>query len=289
MPDEEWVWGDPSGDDDRPACAADADETPPQQPYRLMETITEWVAHVVGVCSDAWDGVRQAYDQHTRRDEYRQMQADNDIAASVADLRGVKAMVHARLIELRAESDTHASKVLAHAQRRNTDDALVHFRLKMLYDAQYKHTQSTMSAIEAHIVALEATGMNRRVVRALRRGSAACDEDDEQAAEDAIDDLAEQHSTTSRIIQLLSEAPNLALDDGAVDQEEELQRWLRQQPPPAPAVEGDEEEGRSPQQLSALYQHQFPLAPTHTHASSSSSSSSSSLSPCESRLPTSAS
>ena len=194
--------------------------------YPLMAALSDWVAQVVEACSGAWDGICKAYDNHSRRDEYRQMQADNDIAASVADLRGVKALVHSRLIELRAESDTHASKVLAYAQARNQPDARVHFRLKMLYDAQYKHTQSTMSAIEAHIVALEATAVNRRVVRALRRGSAACDEDDEQTAEDAIDDLAEQQSTTTRIIELLSAAPNLAVDDGEVD--EELSQWLQQ-------------------------------------------------------------
>lgn len=227
----------------------------PPPPYPLMAALSDWVAQVVDACSGAWDGMCKAYDNHVRRDEYRQMQADNDIAASVADLRGVKALVHSRLIELRAESDTHASKVLAYAQARNQPDARVHFRLKMLYDAQYKHTQSTMSAIEAHIVALEATAVNRRVVRALRRGSAVCDEDDEQTAEDVIDDLAEQQSTTTRIIELLSAAPNLAVDDGEVD--EELSQWLKQS-------QSDQQPQERQHKGPPGYHHsQLPAVPTH--------------------------
>lgn len=188
-------------------------------------------------CASAWASVWETYDFHTRREEYRQIQSENDIAASVAELRDVKAFVHSRLIELRAEAESHAKKVLKSMHDSCLRDARVHFGLKLLYDRQYLHTQETMSAIEAHIVSLEAMAVNRRVVRALRKGAAAATgggDESELHADQAIDELAEQHETTQRIIDLLAQtSSNVAVDE---DIDEQLHAWLSTQTsPPAPS------------------------------------------------------
>lgn len=188
---------------------------------------------LAGACECAWNQLVQACDGQLRKLEYRQIQADNDIAESVAELRSVKASVNARLIELRAECDSNESKVLTLAASPKTrPDACVHFRLKTLYEAQYKHTQLTLSAIEAHIVALEATAVNRRVVRALRKGASCATPQDEDDAADTIDDLADQYSTTTRIMQILSAPPNLTVLDNPDEEtaaDAEMSAWLLQQ------------------------------------------------------------
>jgi hypothetical protein len=102
-----------------------------------------------------------------------------------------------------------------------------------MYEAQVTHTQNTMTAIETHVICLEATAINRRVIRALRAGAKAGggEEGWVTATSDAADEMHEYHDTTARVMQVLAEAPPLA---GAADEselDEEMRLWMMEAPP----------------------------------------------------------
>jgi hypothetical protein len=196
-----------------------------------MDTISNGARFVYG-------GIHSLYEQHSRRDEFRRLQADTTVASSIAELRSVKAFVSARLIELRAETVSHAGSATICYDQGNHDDALAHYRLKLLYDAQITHTQRTAAAIEAHIISLEAQAIHRKVLRALKCGVDAHSLDDLDCAEDdaeiAVDTLSESHATSLRIMEVLSSAP--ALDTGATNTA--MVEWMgRAMPGGAPHTE----------------------------------------------------
>lgn len=193
--------------------------------YRLIES---------GITA-LWDGMQWAYEQqllplyeqHVRRNEYRAMTLDNDIMQCVAELRSVKAVVQQRIDDLREQSQDRGAAALRCVSAASMTDARDHFRLKMLYDAQYDKAQRTLMAIEAHIVSMEASLVNRRVMRALRTAassSRAHGGDDDEEFEDAMDDLAEQNRTSQLVRESVEGAAELLADNTEV--EEHMQQWL---------------------------------------------------------------
>lgn len=193
--------------------------------YRLIES---------GITA-LWDGVQWAYEQqllplyeqHIRRNEYRAMTLDNGIMQCVAELRSVKAVVQQRIDDLREQSQDRGAAALRCVSAASMTDARDHFRLKMLYDAQYDKAQRTLMAIEAHIVSMEASLVNRRVMRALRTAassSRAHGGDDEEEFDEAMDDLAEQNRTSQLVRESVEGAAELLSDNTEV--EEHMQQWL---------------------------------------------------------------
>lgn len=185
-----------------------------------------------------WEGVQfvyekqllPLYDQHMRRNEFRAITLDNDIMACVAELRSVKAVVQQRIDDLREQSQERGAAALACVSAAAMSDARDHFRLKMLYDAQYEKAQRTLMAIEAHVVSMEASLVNRRVMRALRTAATSSsinnyDEDDNFV--DTMDELAEQNRTSQLVRESVEGAPDLVSDNDEV--EELMQQWLERQ------------------------------------------------------------
>jgi hypothetical protein len=181
-----------------------------------------------------YGGVQSLYDQHTRRDEFRRLQADNSVAASIAELRSVKSFVSARIIELRAEAALHETSVLQHSKNGSEEDAIAHFRLKLLYDGQITHTLQTAAAIEAHIISLEAQAIQRKVLRALKVGANAhspLDMDEEESVAEAVSDtLSESRSTSMRIMEILSCSPDQPGDDNTNKTVEAMRQWIGDRP-----------------------------------------------------------
>jgi len=143
---------------------------------------------------------------------------------TVTRLEAVQRDVSRRETELRDKIEEHRTKAGEYAAmpgRRR--EAKVQIRLKMLYDAQLQNTHRTLTAIASHLLAIEAAVLNRQVLSALHDGSRALGHrgTDEDAVEDLLDSLDEQHSTTASIMEIIQERPPdaAALDDDAVEQE----------------------------------------------------------------------
>lgn len=207
------------------AAAADSSEVA----YALLESLES------GVCA-LFSGVKWAYEeqllplyeQHVRRSEYRAMTLDNDIMQCVAELRSVKVLVQQRILELREQSTERGAQALRCVTETGFSDARDQFRLKMLYDAQYEKAQRTLMAIEAHVVSMEASLVNRRVMRALRSAAISTntntEKEEQDEFDDALDDLAEHNRTSQLVRESIEGAPDMLTNDSEVD--EHMRRWL---------------------------------------------------------------
>lgn len=178
----------------------------------MRSAVSSMMTTVSDVVSDAYSAVVSAIEQHQRADEFRQLQADNDIADSLAELRTVKAAAGARVLELKAERTTHRRDACA---ADSTDDARISVKLLLMYTKQYKHASETLLAIEAHIMSLETYAVHRRVIRALRTAGTQDDFDDE--ADVVSEHAAERFGSSQRVLEMLRDVPSAIVDDSDVD------------------------------------------------------------------------
>ena len=92
-------------------------------------------------------------------------------------------------------------------------------RLHMLYDMQVNHCQSTMTAIESHIISLESLSLNKKVCSALKSSNYVngFETIDENILEDAVEKLDDRNLSTSEFLKALGDVPSLDIDDSMID------------------------------------------------------------------------
>jgi hypothetical protein len=167
--------------------------------------------------SKLYASVSSFYEQRSRANDYRRMQADNSMAACIAELRSVKAAAQERITAMRVETAVHARALGSELQDNDTEAAKVSTTLMLMYRTQCIHAMDTLVAIEAHILLLETHAVNRRVVRALK-SAGPTDDCEETDAEDALDLATERHDTSQRIMQIMREVPSSMVSQESVEQ-----------------------------------------------------------------------
>lgn len=155
---------------------------------------------------------------------------------TVAKLERVRETVVERERRLWEKMEHHRDRAAEHAGRGNLREAKMQIRLRMLYDGQIQNTQRTLTAIESHLVAIQSAVLNREVFLALHEGSRALGHrgHDEDAVDDVLAELDEQHDQTRAIMDIIQENPPDAasLDEDAIESELALLMCPTAEPPP---------------------------------------------------------
>ncbi len=128
---------------------------------------------------------------------------------TVARLERVRETVAGRERCLWERMENHRKRAADYAAEGKVREARMQIRLRMLYDGQILNTQRTLTAIESHLVAIQSAVLNREVFTALHEGSRALGHrgHDEDAVDEVLDALDEQHDQTRAIMDIIQENP----------------------------------------------------------------------------------
>jgi hypothetical protein len=137
---------------------------------------------------------------------------------TVAKLERVRETVVVRERRLWERMEQHREKAAENACVGRLREAKMEIRLRMLYDGQIQNAQRTLTAIESHLVAIQSAVLNREVFLALHEGSRALGHrgHDEDAVDDVLAELDEQHDRTRAIMDIIQENPP---DEDAIENE----------------------------------------------------------------------
>ena len=142
---------------------------------------------------------------------------------TVEGLSAVRKAVTDRERELQEKMVEHRHKAKEYAESGQIREARLQIRLRMLYDSQVQNVQRTLTAIESHLCALQSAELNRSVLVALHDSSRALGRRgyDDDAVDDMLEKLDEQHTQTRDILDMIN-TPSLdaaSLDDSDIDAE----------------------------------------------------------------------
>ena len=173
---------------------------------------------------------------------------------TIAQLECVREKVYQREKNLRERMEEHRSLAIEYAKKKQTREAKMQIRLRLLYDNQLVNVQKTLTAIESHVIAVQSASLNRDVFLALNDSSRALGDNiqDEDFVDDVLETLDEQTNNAQHIMELINSKP---LDISALedhDIEDELKSLM----------EVEEEEPRNPQQKNTALLPVFPNVPT---------------------------
>ena len=157
---------------------------------------------------------------------------------TIQRLESVREQVFQRESTLRETMEKHRRLASDYARRKQVREAKMQIRLRLLYDNQVMAVQKTLTAIESHLVAIQSANLNREVFLALHDSSRALGKgslQDEDAVDDVLERLDEQHLQSQNIMDIINTSPldaNTLTDD---DVEKELQALMQddtENPPP---------------------------------------------------------
>ena len=131
----------------------------------------------------------------------------------------VREEVTQREQKMRESVQTYLTKAKEFMKNNMKREARVMVRLHMLYDMQVNHCQSTMTAIESHIISLESLSLNKKVCSALKSSNYVngFETIDENILEDAVEKLDDRNLSTSEFLKALGDVPSLDIDDSMID------------------------------------------------------------------------
>ena len=131
----------------------------------------------------------------------------------------VREEVTQREQKMRESVQTYLTKAKEFMKNNMKREARVMVRLHMLYDMQVNHCQSTMTAIESHIISLESLSLNKKVCSALKSSNYVngFETIDENILEDAVEKLDDRNLSTSEFLKALGDVPSLDIDDTMID------------------------------------------------------------------------
>lgn len=131
----------------------------------------------------------------------------------------VREEVTQREQKMRESVETYLTKAKEFMKNNMKREARVMVRLHMLYDMQVNHCQSTMTAIESHIISLESLSLNKKVCSALKSSNYVngFETIDENILEDAVEKLDDRNVSTSEFLKALGDVPSLDIDDTMID------------------------------------------------------------------------
>ena len=131
----------------------------------------------------------------------------------------VREEVTQREQKMRESVQVYLNKAKEFMKNNMKREARVMVRLHMLYDMQVNHCQSTMTAIESHIISLESLSLNKKVCSALKSSNYVngFETIDENILEDAVEKLDDRNLSTSEFLKALGDVPSLDIDDTMID------------------------------------------------------------------------
>ena len=131
----------------------------------------------------------------------------------------VREEVTQREQKMRESVETYLTKAKEFMKNNMKREARVMVRLHMLYDMQVNHCQSTMTAIESHIISLESLSLNKKVCSAVKSSNYVngFETIDENILEDAVEKLDDRNLSTSEFLKALGDVPSLDIDDTMID------------------------------------------------------------------------
>lgn len=149
---------------------------------------------------------------------------------TIRRLESVREQVFQRESTLRETMEKHRRLASDYARQKQVREAKMQIRLRLLYDNQVMAVQKTLTAIESHLVAIQSANLNREVFLALHDSSRALGKgslQDEDAVDDVLERLDEQHLQSQNIMDIINTSPmdaNTLTDD---DVEKELQALMQ--------------------------------------------------------------
>lgn len=142
---------------------------------------------------------------------------------TIAQLECVREKVYQREKNLREQMEEHRSLAIEYAKKKQTREAKMQIRLRLLYDNQLVNVQKTLTAIESHVIAVQSASLNRDVFLALNDSSRALGDNiqDEEFVDDVLETLDEQTNNAQHIMELINSKPLdvSALEDDDIEHE----------------------------------------------------------------------
>lgn len=147
------------------------------------------------------------------------------IEETIARLEHVRQQVSDREEALRKKMEMHKENAMHFARQKQVREARVQIRLRLLYDRQVMAVQKILTAIESHLIAIQSALLNREVFLALHDSSRALGKGSLQddAVDDVLDRLDEQHGSTEEIMDMISTQPL----DASTLTDDDVERELR--------------------------------------------------------------
>jgi len=143
------------------------------------------------------------------------------VQKGLAHLYHVRNTVTLREKHLREQVQHYTSKALGFSTDNMNREAKVMIKLYMLYDAQVNYCQTTMTAIESHIISLESISLNKQVCWALKESNFinGFEAIEEEIIETAVEKLDDRNQSAGEFLRTLEELPSITIDDSDIERE----------------------------------------------------------------------
>lgn len=137
------------------------------------------------------------------------------------DLYAVKEEVNSREQILRYNVSNYLLRAKEFTKKNMKREARIMIKLYMLYDAQVSHCQTTLTAIESHIISLENVSLNKKVCNAFKSSNYVngFETIDESILEDAVEKLDDRNVSANEFARTLGEVPCIEIDERMIEDE----------------------------------------------------------------------
>jgi len=141
------------------------------------------------------------------------------VQKGLANLYAVRGEVAKRENTLRESVKKYLEKATKFTKLNMKREAKIMIKLHMLYDIQVNHCQTTLTAIESHIISLESMSLNKKVCNALKESNYVngFETIDEDILETAVEKLDDRNISTNEFLKTIGESPSVDIDDGSID------------------------------------------------------------------------
>ncbi len=136
-------------------------------------------------------------------------------------LYAVKEEVNSREQILRHNVSNYLLRAKEFTKKNMKREARIMIKLYMLYDAQVSHCQTTLTAIESHIISLENVSLNKKVCNAFKSSNYVngFETIDETILEDAVEKLDDRNVSANEFARTLGEVPCIEIDERMIEDE----------------------------------------------------------------------
>jgi hypothetical protein len=143
------------------------------------------------------------------------------VKKGLAHLYQVRNTVTLREKHLREQVQHYTSKAVGFSTDNMNREAKVMIKLYMLYDAQVNYCQTTMTAIESHIISLESISLNKQVCWALKESNFinGFEAIEEEIIETAVEKLDDRNQSAGDFLRTLEEIPSITIDESDIERE----------------------------------------------------------------------
>lgn len=152
---------------------------------------------------------------------FQQPSESERVDKGLDNLYSVREEVTSREETLRHNVHSYLLRAKEFMKKNMKREAKIMIKLYMLYDIQVTHCQTTLTAIESHIISLESVSLNKKVCTALKHSNYVngFENIDENILEDAVEKLDDRNLSTNEFLRTLGDIPSLDIDDTMIETE----------------------------------------------------------------------